>query len=146
MLYDFRTSYSAQYVLINLVEDWREKLDKDFVVGAIFMDLSRGGGYLVYLVDGDVLFFRVSLLTVFSRTGYQKGRFSREGCQNGTFFLEQVIISATLLNFLTDFPEIFEDQLETVLTHSALLCIGSQEPDILCRFFLGQGIIFRGKF
>ena len=27
-------------MLINLVEDWMAKLDKDFVVGAIFMDLS----------------------------------------------------------------------------------------------------------
>ena len=37
----YRKSYSTQHVLINLVEDWREKLDKDFVVGAIFMDLSK---------------------------------------------------------------------------------------------------------
>ena len=28
-------------MLINLVEDWRAKLDKDFMVGAIFMDLSK---------------------------------------------------------------------------------------------------------
>ena len=28
-------------MLINLVEDSREKLDKDFVVGAILMDLSK---------------------------------------------------------------------------------------------------------
>ena len=28
-------------MLINLVEDWRAKVDKDFVVGAIFMDLSK---------------------------------------------------------------------------------------------------------
>ena len=26
----YRKSYSTQHVLINLVEDWREKLDKDF--------------------------------------------------------------------------------------------------------------------
>ena len=37
----YRKSYSTQHVLINLVEDWREKLDKDFVVGAILMDLSK---------------------------------------------------------------------------------------------------------
>ena len=37
----YRKSYSTQHVLINLVEDWRAKLDKDFVVGAIFMDLSK---------------------------------------------------------------------------------------------------------
>ena len=28
-------------MLINLIEDWRAKLDKDIVVGAIFMDLSK---------------------------------------------------------------------------------------------------------
>ena len=32
---------------------------------------SRGGGYLVYLVDGDVPFFRVSFSQFFSRAGYQ---------------------------------------------------------------------------
>ena len=37
----YRKSYSTQHVLINLVEDWREKLDKDFMVGAILMDLSK---------------------------------------------------------------------------------------------------------
>ena len=37
----YRKSYSTQHVLINLVEDWREKHDKDFVVGAILMDLSK---------------------------------------------------------------------------------------------------------
>ena len=37
----YRKSYNTQHVLINLVEDWRAKLDKDFVVGVIFMDLSK---------------------------------------------------------------------------------------------------------
>ena len=37
----YRKAYSTQHVLINLVEDWRAKLDKDFVVGAIFIDLSK---------------------------------------------------------------------------------------------------------
>ena len=31
-----------------------------------------GGGYLAYLSDGDVLFFRVLFSPIFSRTGYQK--------------------------------------------------------------------------
>ena len=31
-----------------------------------------GGGYLVYLSDGDVPFFRVSFSPIFSRTGYQR--------------------------------------------------------------------------
>ena len=37
----YRKLYSTQHVLINLVEDWRAKLEKDFVVGAIFIDLSK---------------------------------------------------------------------------------------------------------
>ena len=40
-----------------------------------------GGGYLVYLSDGDMAFFRVSFSPTFSRTGYQKK----------TNFLEQVV-------------------------------------------------------
>ena len=40
-----------------------------------------GGGYLVYLTDGDVPFFRVSFSPIFSRTGYQKK----------ANFLEQVV-------------------------------------------------------
>ena len=42
---------------------------------------TRGGGYLVYLSDGDVPFFRVSFSPIFSRTGYQKK----------ANFLEQVV-------------------------------------------------------
>ena len=34
-------SYSTQQVLIQLLEEWREKLDKNFIVGAVLMDLSK---------------------------------------------------------------------------------------------------------
>ena len=37
----YRKSYSTQQVLIRLLEEWREKLDKNFVVGAVLMDLSK---------------------------------------------------------------------------------------------------------
>ena len=48
----------------------------------IFQSETPGGeGYLVYLSDGDVAFFRVSFSPIFSRTGYQK----KEN------FLEQVV-------------------------------------------------------
>ena len=36
-----RKSYSTQQVLIRLLEEWREKLDKNFIVGAVLMDLSK---------------------------------------------------------------------------------------------------------
>ena len=37
----YRKSYSTQHVLIKLLEDWKEKLDKDHIVGAVLMDLSK---------------------------------------------------------------------------------------------------------
>ena len=37
----YRKAYSTQHVLIRLVEDWKSKLDNDFLVGSVFMDLSK---------------------------------------------------------------------------------------------------------
>ena len=37
----YRKSYSTQQVLIRLLEEWKEKLDKNFIVGAVLMDLSK---------------------------------------------------------------------------------------------------------
>ena len=37
----YRKSYSTQQVVIRLLEEWREKLDKNFVVGAVLMDLFK---------------------------------------------------------------------------------------------------------
>ena len=37
----YREIYSTQQVLIRLLEEWREKLDKNFIVGAVLMDLSK---------------------------------------------------------------------------------------------------------
>ena len=37
----YRKSYSTQQVLIRLLEEWREKLDNNFTVGAVLMDLSK---------------------------------------------------------------------------------------------------------
>ena len=37
----YRKSYSTQQVLIRLLEEWREKLDKNFAVGAVLMELSK---------------------------------------------------------------------------------------------------------
>ena len=51
-------------------------------VGTPLLFLDPGGeGYLVYLTDGDVPFFRVSFSPIFSRTGHQKK----------ANFLEQVV-------------------------------------------------------
>ena len=50
---------------------------------------ARGEGYLVYLSDGDVPFFRVSFSPIFSRTGYQKK----------ANFLEQVVTTCQKRKF-----------------------------------------------
>ena len=37
----YRKNYSTQHVLTNLIEEWKEKLDINYVVGAVLMDLSK---------------------------------------------------------------------------------------------------------
>ena len=37
----YRKNYSLQQVLIRLLEEWREKLDENFIVGAVLMNLSN---------------------------------------------------------------------------------------------------------
>ena len=72
--------------------------------------VSPGGGYLVYLSDGDVPFFRVSFSPIFSRTGYQKKASfleqivktcqKRKFCYNGLLF-SQIFVFLSIL--FTDF-------------------------------------------
>ena len=69
-----------------------------------------GGGYLLYLSDGDVPFFRVSFLPISSRTGYQrKANFleqvvktcqKRKFCYNGLLFSQIFVFFGILF---TDF-------------------------------------------
>ena len=37
----YRESYSTQHIIASLNEDWREKLDQNFLVGAVLTDLSK---------------------------------------------------------------------------------------------------------
>ena len=37
----YRKGYSTQHVLTRLIEEWRERLDNNYIVGAILMDLSK---------------------------------------------------------------------------------------------------------
>ena len=37
----YRKGYSTQHVLTRLVEEWRERLDNNYIVDAILMDLSK---------------------------------------------------------------------------------------------------------
>ena len=72
------------------------------------------GGYLVYLSDGDVPFFRVSFSAIISRTGYQKeGKFSRAGCQNMSkeeCLLKRVIMQSNFCVFEYTFYRFFLEQ------------------------------------
>ena len=42
----FRKKYSCQSLLIKMIDDWKIALDKNHVVGAVFMDLSKAFGCL----------------------------------------------------------------------------------------------------
>ena len=37
----YRKAYGTQHVLVRMLEDWKTKLDNDFTVRAILMDLSK---------------------------------------------------------------------------------------------------------
>ena len=37
----YRKAYGTQHVLIRLLEDWKTKLDNNYIVGAVLMDLSK---------------------------------------------------------------------------------------------------------
>ena len=39
--FGFRPRHSTQDALVNLAEDWRDALDKDMLVGSVFIDLSK---------------------------------------------------------------------------------------------------------
>ena len=41
LLCAFRKKYSCQSTLVEMIEDWKESLDKYNVIGALFMDLSK---------------------------------------------------------------------------------------------------------
>ena len=36
-----RKNYNTQHVVVRLLEEWRENLDKNYVVGGVLMDLSK---------------------------------------------------------------------------------------------------------
>ena len=37
----YRAAYSTQHVLIKLIQEWKSKLDNNFIVGSVLMDLSK---------------------------------------------------------------------------------------------------------
>ena len=69
----YRKSYSTQHVLMRLTEEWRNKLDKNYVVGTVLMDLSKAFDCVphdlliakldAYGFDKDALSYILSYLT-----------------------------------------------------------------------------------
>ena len=45
LLCAYRKHYSCQCVLVKMVDDWKVLLDKNHIIGAIFMDLSNSTAY-----------------------------------------------------------------------------------------------------
>ena len=41
MVSAYRKNYSTQHVITRLIEEWRAHLDENFVLGAVFTDLSK---------------------------------------------------------------------------------------------------------
>ena len=68
-----RKKYNSQHVLIRLIEEWREYIDKDFVVDAVLKDLLKVFGCIphallivkleAYSLGEKALFYVYSYLT-----------------------------------------------------------------------------------
>ena len=52
----YRKSYSTQQVLIRLLEEWRERLDENFIVGALLINLSK----VFYCIPHDVIIAKLA--------------------------------------------------------------------------------------
>ena len=52
----YRKNYSSQNILISLTEEWRKKLDNNFVVGAVLTDLSKA----FYCIPHDLIIAKLS--------------------------------------------------------------------------------------
>ena len=72
----YRENYSTQQVLIRLLEEWREKLDKNFIVGAVLMDLSKAFDCILHdLIIAKLAAYgieRETLTLIFSYLKYRK--------------------------------------------------------------------------
>ena len=71
----YRKSYSTQQVLIRLLEEWREKLDKNFIVGAVLMDLSKAFDWIPHdLIIAKLAAYGFETETLRLIYSYLKGR------------------------------------------------------------------------
>ena len=69
----YRKGYNSQHVLIRLLEEWRQHLDNNKVVGGVFMDISKAFGcvphdlliteLVAYSVEENLLMYIYSYLS-----------------------------------------------------------------------------------
>ena len=71
----YRENYRTKQVLIRLLEEWREKLDKNFIVAAVLMDLSKAFDCISHdLIIAKLAVYGIERQTVRLIYSYLKGR------------------------------------------------------------------------
>ena len=71
----YRENYSTQQVLIRLLEEWRENLDKNFIVGAVLMVLSKAFDCIPHdLIIAKLAAYGIETETLRLIYSYLKGR------------------------------------------------------------------------
>ena len=78
LLCAFRKKYSCQSTLVEMIEDWKESLDKNNVIGALFMDLSQAFDSLPHgLLIAKIRAYGLSLSACDLPTSYLSNRHQR---------------------------------------------------------------------
>ena len=71
----YRKNYSTQQVLVRLLEEWREKLDENFIVVAVLMDLSKAFDCIPHdLIIAKLTAYGIDRETLRLIYSYLKGR------------------------------------------------------------------------
>ena len=71
----FRPGHSTQDALVNLVDEWREALDSDVLVGSVFLDFSK----VFDTVDCSILFQKLTWYGVGDELKWFEAREKAEG-------------------------------------------------------------------
>ena len=70
----YRKNYSTQQVLVRLLEEWREKLDENFIVVAVLMDLSKAFDCIRHDFIANLTAYGIERETLRLVYSYLKGR------------------------------------------------------------------------